>query len=98
MPELEDLMQEWPEKFEAALKTQGFPSPKCRLTLTQYIDLICTIFDIPICNNRIESLHMFFSLYAAIKHSQQIYNSEQLYRENSAELESNTAPDQLVLE
>lgn len=91
-------MQEWPEKFENALKIQGFPSSKCRLSLTQYIDVVCTIFDIPICNNRIESLHMLFSLYAAIKHSQQMYQNAQLYQEDAGMESNNNVPDQLVLE
>lgn len=96
MPDLEELMQEWPEKFEKVLKIQGFPSPDCKLSLSQYIDVICAVFDIPVYSSKIESLHMLFCLYAAIKNSQ-LYQPQNVYEETE-DAENNNEPDQLVLE
>lgn len=95
MPDLDDLMQEWPEPIENILKVQGIPNYSLRCSLLDYIDIICCIFDIPIYQNRIQSLHLLFSLFAAIKNSQ-------LYKANnepssSANKKSEEA-DQLVLD
>ncbi|XP_017786626.1 PREDICTED: intraflagellar transport protein 46 homolog [Nicrophorus vespilloides] len=100
MPELDDLMEEWPENMENLLKIHGFPSYTMQGPLSRYIDIVCCLFDIPVYPNKIQSLHLLFSLYAAVKTSN-------LYRANnggnksrniaSGNTESNDA-DQLVLE
>lgn len=101
MPDLDDLMQEWPDNIENLLKLHGFPSWKLHGSVSKYIDIICCMFDIPVYKNKIQSLHLLFCLYAAIKNSQ-------LYRANSGEISKNmytdengekpTSADQLVLE
>lgn len=101
MPDLDDLMQEWPENIENLLRLHGFPSWKFNGSVSKYIDIVCCMFDIPVHKNKIQSLHLLFCLYAAIKNSQ-------LYRANSSEVgknvptdeigEKSTSADQLVLE
>lgn len=102
MPNLDDLMQEWPENMENLLKHHGFPSSKFSGSLSQYIDVVCSIYDIPVYKNKIFSLHLLFCLYAAIKDSQ-LYQANNGERKSAAddyeanESKENTA-DQLVLD
>lgn len=63
MPEVETLMEMWPEEFEAALKTLPLPSPDLDLSLGEYSKVLCSILDIPTYDNPVESLHLMFSLY-----------------------------------
>jgi intraflagellar transport protein 46 len=41
MPDIEELMQEWPSDFEELLNTVGLPSAELDVDLAQYVDLIC---------------------------------------------------------
>ncbi|KRT80476.1 hypothetical protein AMK59_7003, partial [Oryctes borbonicus] len=86
MPDIDDLMQAWPEKMETLLKVHGFPNHQSCQKLNQYIDIVCCMFDIPIYKNKIQSLHLLFSLYAAIKNSQ-LYKAST----NSTETQKNHA-------
>lgn len=97
MPELDDLMQEWPEGMENLLKTRGFPSYKLRGSLSDYVDIVCNLFDIPVYKNKIQSLHVLFSLYAAVKNSQ-LYKATSNEEENLELQEKSNDADQLVLE
>ena len=67
MPDLEKLLDVWPEEFEIALSKMKLPSPDLDLTLTEYSKLLCSIIDIPTYDNPIESLHHLFSLYMAFR-------------------------------
>ena len=96
MPEIEDLMQEWPRDVENLLKVHGFPNYKHCPSLVQYIDIVCSIFDVPVYKNRIQSLHVLFSLYAAVRNSQ-LYKASSDFREDEIELVGGNT-DQLVLE
>ncbi|CAH0552958.1 unnamed protein product [Brassicogethes aeneus] len=70
MPDLDDLMQEWPEEMETHLLEHGFPKPESDAKLSDYITLVCNTFNIPVKKNKVQSLHFLFSLYAAVKTSQ----------------------------
>ncbi|XP_057302376.1 intraflagellar transport protein 46 homolog isoform X2 [Hydractinia symbiolongicarpus] len=70
MPDIETLMQEWPPEFEEMLKNVNLPSADLDCELTEYIDIICSVLDIPIYKNRIQSLHVLFTLYSEFKNSQ----------------------------
>ncbi|VDK21897.1 unnamed protein product [Taenia asiatica] len=70
MPDLTSLMSEWPEDFEKALKTAEAPTALLGCNLKEYVGIICAIMDIPVYGNRIESLHLLFSLYMEFKNSQ----------------------------
>lgn len=100
MPNLDDLMQEWPESMENLLKIHGFPSNKFNGSLSQYIDVVCSIFDIPVYKNKVLSLHLLFCLYAAVKNSQlyQVNNFIPKSASNDSETNKANAADQLVLE
>lgn len=63
MPDIDSLMEVWPEEFEALLASSPLPSPDLDLTLAEYAKVLCAVLDIPTYDNPIESLHLMFSLY-----------------------------------
>jgi len=63
MPEIEALMDVWPEEFEALLGNTPLPSPDLDLSLAEYAKTLCTILDIPVYENPVESLHLMFTLF-----------------------------------
>ncbi len=63
MPEIEALMEVWPESFETALGKIPLPPPDLDLTLPEYAKLLCSILDIPVYENPVESLHVMFTLF-----------------------------------
>lgn len=77
MPDIDSLLQDWPIEEADALK-QGFPNYQMNCSLEQYIDLVCSIFDIPIYESRIESLHVLFSMCLAIKTYYTHLNNEEI--------------------
>eukprot|EP00466_Bigelowiella_natans_P012907 jgi/Bigna1/91104/estExt_fgenesh1_pg.C_880077 len=70
MPDIEQLMQVWPPEFEDLLKTVPLPSADIDLTTEQYARVVCSILDVPIYENVVESLHVLFTLYAEFKKNQ----------------------------
>ena len=48
MPDIESLMQIWPEGMENVLKEIEFPDEKLNISLENYAKLICNMVDIPI--------------------------------------------------
>lgn len=67
MPDIEDLMQEWPPEMETFLRNMKMPSGELDLDLKTYTKMLCGILDIPVHDNPIESLHVLFSLYLEFK-------------------------------
>ncbi|BES99863.1 intraflagellar transport 46 homolog (Chlamydomonas) [Nesidiocoris tenuis] len=67
MPDIDSLMQEWPPEFEEKLNEVGLPLEDLEVDLLTYVDVICALFDIPRYESRIESLHVLFSLFSAVK-------------------------------
>lgn len=63
MPDIDSLMEVWPEEFESLLTTTPLPSPDLDLSLSEYAKTLCTLLDIPTYDNPIESLHLMFSLF-----------------------------------
>lgn len=63
MPDIDRLMEVWPEEFEAKLENSMLPSPDLDLSLGEYTKALCTILDIPVFENPIESLHLLFTLF-----------------------------------
>lgn len=41
MPDVESLMQEWPQKFEEFLTTIDLPGAELDCSLTEYVDIVC---------------------------------------------------------
>jgi len=76
MPEIDTLMQEWPPEFEQLLKEVGLPTAELDCDLGEYVDIISAILDIPIYKNsaqhneRIQALHVLFTLFSEFKNSQ----------------------------
>lgn len=69
MPDIDSLMQEWPGPIEEILHETGMPTADYDCDTASYVDIICALLDIPVHKSRIQSLHVFFSLYSAFKHS-----------------------------
>lgn len=70
MPELEQLMEPWPEEFEETLNAVPLPSAEMDLSFEDYAKVICSLLEIPVRGNIIESLHHLFSLYAQFEGNQ----------------------------
>ncbi len=74
-PDIEKLMQVWPEKMESTLKDIYFPDERIDLSIENYSKLICNTIDIPVHprnSNKglVESLHVLFTLYSEFKQNQ----------------------------
>nr|CAD7453184.1 unnamed protein product [Timema tahoe] len=70
MPDIDGLMQEWPSDLEQQLREVGLPTDDLDCDLPSFVDIICSLFDIPTYESRIQSLHVLFTLYSAVKTSQ----------------------------
>ena len=71
MPEIDVLLQAWPPEFEDIISSDiQFPPPQIDLDIEQYVRLLCSLLDIPIYNNVIESLHVMFTLYLEFRSNQ----------------------------
>lgn len=71
MPDIEALLQVWPQEFEEMLNSDhAFPPPQIDLDLHQYIRTLCAILDIPTYNSLIDSLHVMFTLYEEFRSNQ----------------------------
>ncbi len=87
MPDIDALMQVWPQEFEEILAEIQLPGEDLDLSVEDYAKLACTLLDIPIHSassnsndkNIIESMHVFFTLYSEFKANQhfQQQNEEQ---------------------
>ena len=77
MPDTDYLMQEWPAEFEELLSSIELPSADLSCSLETYIDVICSILDIPVYSNRVQSLHVLFSLYTAFRDVQMFYSIDE---------------------
>ncbi|KAJ3295031.1 Intraflagellar transport protein 46 [Borealophlyctis nickersoniae] len=83
MPDIEDLMQVWPEEIEQGLKSIGLPSADLEMPLSSYATLLAILLDIPVVpeekrnskgppkpsTNIVEALHVMFTLYSEFKNS-----------------------------
>ncbi|CAL8384700.1 unnamed protein product [Arctogadus glacialis] len=70
MPDVESLMQEWPAEVEELLGRVALPSAELDCDLAQYVDIVCGLLDIPVYKNRIQSLHVLFTLYLEFQNSE----------------------------
>jgi intraflagellar transport protein 46 len=75
MPDIESLMQVWPEKMESTLKDIPFPDERLNMSVDNYAKLVCNMLDIPIHKlntnkSTIEALHVLFTLYSGFKENQ----------------------------
>jgi intraflagellar transport protein 46 len=70
MPDIDTLMEIWPETFEDKLREIPLPSPDLDLSILEYTKVCCALLDIPVNENPVESLHLMFSLFMAFKENQ----------------------------
>lgn len=74
MPDIDSLMQVWPQEVEELLAEIAAPSEEIDLSLPDYSKVTCTLLDVPVyqglANSLIESLHVVFTLYSAFKENQ----------------------------
>lgn len=71
MPEIESLLQVWPQDFEELLNSDlQFPPTQVDLDIDQYVRVMCGILDIPTYGSLIESLHVMFTLYCEFRANQ----------------------------
>jgi intraflagellar transport protein 46 len=74
MPDIDSLMQVWPQEVEELLNEVTTPSEEIDLSLADYSKVACNLLDIPVYqglpNSLIESLHVMFTLYSAFKENQ----------------------------
>lgn len=75
MPDIDNLMQEWPSELEQAFKDIPFPGPEIDMHPADYARLVCSIIDIPchkLANNKsvVESLHILFTLFSEFRSNQ----------------------------
>lgn len=74
MPDIDSLMEEWPESMEQVLNETGFPPPSLDCSLVEYLAIVCGLLDIPLhgqsLDDAIHSLHLLFSLYSAVRNNQ----------------------------
>lgn len=71
MPDVEDLMQEWPADIEKLLEVTKLPSAQLAVDTPEFARITCALLDIPVRDGKmIESLDVLFNLYAAFKDNQ----------------------------
>jgi len=70
MPDIDHLMQEWPQQFEEILQRSTLPASNMSLTLQSYVDVICSLLDIPVYKSRVQALHVLFTLFLAFRNSE----------------------------
>ena len=66
MPDIEVLMDVWPEEFEDGLVKDKIPLPDVNLDMSmeEYIKVWCAILDVPVYDGHMtESLHVLFTTY-----------------------------------
>lgn len=77
MPDIESLMQVWPDEFEELLSKTSLPDASMDMALEQYIRVICALLDIPVYKNVYESLHVLFTLYLEFRSNQHFMNYDE---------------------
>jgi intraflagellar transport protein 46 len=63
VPDLRDLMQQWPEEMEGAFASLPLRTADMDPTFDEYVRVICATLDILVKGNVVESLHVLFSLF-----------------------------------
>jgi len=83
MPDVESLMQVWPDDVEKLLNEIQLPGASIDLDLKDYVRVVCAVLDIPVYNSMIESLHVLFTLHSEFKNNQHFQNTAQFDMDES---------------
>ncbi|KRX01872.1 hypothetical protein PPERSA_00494 [Pseudocohnilembus persalinus] len=83
MPEIDALMQVWPQEIEEVFNTIELPNEDLDVTTEEFARLLCGVLDIPIHpqngeKNVIEALHVAFTLYTELKANQHIQQNQDM--------------------
>lgn len=75
MPDVESLMQVWPEKLENIFKDIPFPDGNINMSVENFAKIICSMLDVPIHKlnderSLIEAMHLIFTVYSEFKENQ----------------------------
>ena len=64
--------QVWPNEVEALTGDSNInlPSADLDINLESYVDVLCSILDIPVYKSRVQALHVMFTLFSAFKQSE----------------------------
>jgi intraflagellar transport protein 46 len=86
MPNVESLMQIWPEAIESILKDIPFPGENLNMSLDNYSKLVCNMLDIPVHKESnksiIQALHVLFTLYSEFKGNVHIQTKKEKGEDN----------------
>lgn len=77
MPEIEALMQVWPEEVEKMLDQVVLPHPEMSMTTEEYVRMMCSILDVPVYNQKqgtIHAVHCLLSLFMEFSHNPHFNN------------------------
>ena len=88
MPDIEVLMDVWPEEFEDGLVKDKIPLPDVNLDMSmeEYIKVWCSILDVPVYDGHItESLHVLFTTYMEFLSNQHFMPNNSQGKEASAD-------------
>jgi len=93
MPDVESLMQVWPERIENLFKEFGFPDCSINMPTDAYAKIICNMLDVPLHKlheerSLIEALHLVFSVYDEFKENQHFPRGAQTGEINSKNVQS----------
>jgi len=69
MPDIEQLMQVWPEKFEELLRQVSLPSADMDMSAHEYARVVCSLMDIPVHSSHVEALHVLFTLFLEFRNN-----------------------------
>jgi intraflagellar transport protein 46 len=88
MPDIDSLMQVWPEAMEEALVGGALPGPEMTMELEYYAKLICGMLDIPVHPGKLtQSLHVLFTLYSEFQANQHFNKPQEWAEEEGADVE-----------
>jgi len=93
MPDVESLMQVWPDRMENLFKDLDFPDGSINMSTENYAKIICNMLDVPLhkLNDErsiIEALHLVFSVYYEFKENQHFPRGSQTGEINSKNVQS----------
>lgn len=93
MPDVESLMQVWPERIENLLQDVKFPDGSVNMPTDAYAKIICNMLDVPLHKlnderSLIEALHLVFSVYNEFKENQHFPRGAQTGEINAKNVQS----------
>lgn len=71
MPDIDNLMEQWPPQVEDKLNELQLELSRLDCDLPQLVDIVCNLLDIPTRENaRLEALHTLFILYLEVRNAE----------------------------